>query len=77
MILLWKTSFERLGEGGGGLHKNVSQTSATINFSSGEIEGKCLSVRKNFIGNIKLGQTSHLNVNKFGIGNDRHRSHKL
>ena len=41
-----------------GLHKNVSQILATIDFSSGEIAGKSLSVRKNFIGDINLGQTS-------------------
>ena len=66
----------------GVLHKNVSHILATINFLSGEIAEKTLSVRKNFIGNINLGQTSHLNLNKFGIGNDvpfadRHCWHKL
>ena len=40
------------------------------NFSSGETDGKFLSVWKNFIGNINLGQTSRLNLDKFGIGND-------
>ena len=49
------------GGGGGGGHKNVSQILATINFSSGEIDGKFLSVWKNFIDNINLGQTSRLN----------------
>ena len=52
------------------LHSNVSQVLATINFSSGEIARKTLSARKNFIGNINLGQTSHLNWDKFGIYND-------
>ena len=44
----------------------------TINFSGGEIAGlETLSVRKNFIGNINLDQTSCLNLlDKFGIGND-------
>ena len=46
--------------GGGVLHSNVSQILATVNFSSGEIDGKFLSVWRNFIGNINLGQTSHL-----------------
>ena len=48
------------GGGGGGLHKNVSQILATINFSSGEIDGKSLSIWKNFIGNINSGQTSRI-----------------
>ena len=52
------------------LHNNVSQILATVNFSSGEIDGKFLSVWKNFIGNINLGQTIRLNLDKFGIGND-------
>ena len=60
----------RGGGGGGGGHKNASQILATINFSSGEIDGKFLSVWKNFIGDINLGQTSRLNLDKFGIGND-------
>ena len=51
--------------GGGGGRKNVSQILATINFSSGEIDGKFLSVWKNFIDNINLGQTSRLNLDKF------------
>ena len=41
-----------------------------IDFSSREIAGKTLSVRKNITGNINLGQTSHLNLDKFGTGND-------
>ena len=41
---------------------------ATVNFSSGGIDGKFLSVWKNFIGNINSGQTSRLNVDKFDIG---------
>ena len=54
---------ERGGGGGGegGVHKNVSKILATINFSSGDTDGKFLSVWKNFIGNINLGQTSRLN----------------
>ena len=56
-----------LGGGGGGGHKNVCQILATINFSSGEIDEKFLSVWKNFIGDINLGQTSRLNLDKFGI----------
>ena len=39
------------------LHK-VSQILVTIDFSSGEIAGETLSVRKNFIGNINFDQTS-------------------
>ena len=73
---LWKThksilpleTFLHVWEGG--LHKNVSQMFAMIDFLSGEIAGKTLSVRQNIIGNIKLGQTSHLNLDKFGISND-------
>ena len=38
-------------------------------FLSGEIAGKALPARKNFIGSINLGQTSRLNLDKFGIGN--------
>ena len=56
---------------GRGVPNNVSQILATVNFSSGEIDGKLLSVWKNFIGNINLGQTSRLNVDKFGIGTVR------
>ena len=54
------------------LHKIVSQILATINFSSGEIARKTLSVGNNFTGtcNINLGQTSHLNLDKFDISND-------
>ena len=57
------------GGGGGGLHKNVSHTLATIDFLRREIATKTLSVRKNVIGNINLGQTSLglLNSEKFGI----------
>ena len=54
----------------GGVHKNVSQILATIDFFNGEIAEKSLSVRKNFMGNINLGQISHLNMDKYGIGND-------
>ena len=49
---------------GGELHKNVSQILTTVDFSSAEIAGKSLSVRKNFKGNINLGQTSRLNWDK-------------
>ena len=59
-----------VGDGVEGLHKNVSQILAIINFSSRESAGKTLSVRKNIIGNTNLGQTSRLNLDKFGIGND-------
>ena len=55
---------------GGGGHKNVSKILATINFSSGEIDGKFVSVWKNFIGNINLSQTSRLNLDKFDIRKD-------
>ena len=41
-----------------------------INLSSGEIDGKTLSVRNNFISNINLGQTNCFNLDKFGISND-------
>ena len=59
------------GGGGGGVTQQRSrQILATINFSGGEIDGKFLSVWKNFIGNITLGQTSRLNSDKHGIGND-------
>ena len=58
-------------KGGGGFTlKNVSQILAIIDFSSGQIAGKTLPVRKSFIGIITLDQTSHLNLDKFGIGND-------
>ena len=63
-------TFFALSGGGGGVNKNVSQILATINVSSGEIYGKFLLVCKHFIGNINLGQTGLLNVDKFGIGND-------
>ena len=64
-----KNSYKRSIDGGKN-HKNVSQILATINFSSGEIDGKFLLVWKNFIGNINLGQASRLNLDKFGISND-------
>ena len=58
-LILPRKCFSALGGGGGGvLHNNVSQILATVNFSRGEIDGKFLSVWKNFIGNINLGQTS-------------------
>ena len=53
--------------GVGVLHKKVSQILATINYSSGEIITKTLSDRKNFTGNINLGQTGCLNLEKLGI----------
>ena len=56
--------------GGGGLHKNIFQILAIIEFSSGEISRNTLSARKNVIGNINLGQTSHLILDKFDIGID-------
>ena len=59
--------FARLGVG---LHRNISQILAIIDFSSKEIARKTLSVSKNIIGNINLGQTSRLNLDKFGISND-------
>ena len=66
-------SFARLEGGGGGgregegLHKNVSQILAIINFSSREITGKALSASKNIIGNVTLSQTNRLNLGKFGV----------
>ena len=51
------------------LHKNVSKIFAIADFSSAEITGKTLSVRKDIIGNINLGQASRLNLDKFGVGN--------
>ena len=59
-ILLWETFFACFGVRG--LHKNISQISATIDFLSGEIAGKTLSVRKNLKGTINLGQTSRLKL---------------
>ena len=56
-------------QGVGGLHKNVSQILAIIDFSSREITGKTLSARKNIIGNITLSQTSRLSLDTFGVGN--------
>ena len=53
----------------GVLHKNVSKIFVTIDFSSGQIANKTLSVRKNFTGYVNLGQTSHLNLEKSGIDN--------
>ena len=42
-IFLQETFVGRLGGGGGeGLHKNISQTIATINFSSRGVNGKTL-----------------------------------
>ena len=62
--------FAHLG-GRGGLHKNVSQISGTINFSSGDIAGKTLSVRTSlYKSNTNSSQTNHLNLDKFGMGND-------
>ena len=55
---------------GGGRGKNVSKILAIINISSRESTGKTLSVRKNIIGNINFSQTSRLNMDKFGVGND-------
>ena len=52
------------------LYKSDSQILATIDFSCRQIARKTLSVRKNFTGNINLSQTSRLNLDKFGIGND-------
>ena len=52
------------------LHKNVSQIFAIADFSSTEITRKTLSGRKDITGNTNLGQASHLNVDKFGVGND-------
>ena len=49
----------------GVLHKKVSQILASIDFSSGELQGKPCQ-----LDNINLGQTSHLNLDKFGINND-------
>ena len=46
-VLNMGTFSERLCRGGGGVHKNVSQILTTIDFSSGEISGKTLSVSKN------------------------------
>ena len=54
----------------GVLHKNISQILAIIDFSSREIARETLSVRMNIVGSINLLQTSHLNFDKFGIGNN-------
>ena len=51
-------------------HKNIFQILAPINVSIVEIAGKTLLVRKNFVGKINLGQTIHLNLEKFGIDID-------
>ena len=50
--------------GGGGTQKHFSNFGSN-RFSSGEIAQKTLSVlvRKNIIGSINLGHTSHLNLN--------------
>ena len=50
----------------GVVHKNVTQILATVDFSSIEIARKTLSARKNIMGDINLGQTSHLNLDKSG-----------
>ena len=72
--MLRETFFARLGgwgEGEGGLlRNNVSQILTIIDFSSRENAGKTLSVERNIIGNINLGQTSHLNLDKFGVDKD-------
>ena len=53
------------------LHKNVL---ATIDFSMEKFSPQknpvTMSVRKNFVGNMNLGQKSCLNLDKFGIDND-------
>ena len=62
--------FFALGGGGGGVTQQRFSNPGNSQFSSRDIDGKFLSVWKNFIGNINLGQPSRLNLDKFGIGND-------
>ena len=58
-----KCFFSRLGGGG------CTRTFLKFWLSRREITGKTLSVRKNIIGNINLGQFRP-NVDKFGISNE-------
>ena len=51
------------GRGGGVLKKNVFQILAIIDFSSGEITGKTLSVRENIIGNINIKSMINRDLN--------------
>ena len=55
---------------GGCYTRTFLQIFAIADFSSKNITGKTLSVRKDIIGNTNLGQESHLNLEKFGLGND-------
>ena len=55
-------SFARLWGEGEGLHKNVSQILAIINFFKWRITGKTLSASKDIIGNVTLSQTNRLNL---------------
>ena len=73
-ILLRKTFFARLGGGGGGLRKNVSQILVIIDFFKQRNYWKNLVSKEEYniyiyiyIGNIILSQTSRLSLNKFGI----------
>ena len=62
-ILLWEMFLCTFGGGG------CTRTFLKFWLSSREITGKTLSVRKNIIGNINLGQFRP-NVDKFGISNE-------
>ena len=70
-ILPRETFFARLGGGGGGgVHKNVSQMLAIIDFFNRQImenvvsKEECYNIRKNVI-----SQISRLNLDKFGVSN--------
>ena len=54
----------------GVLYDNDFHNLATVDFSSRQIAKKTLSVRKNQTANTNLGQTTRVNMDKFGIGND-------
>ena len=53
----------------GGVENTPPPSVVLIGFSR-EIARKTLSVKKNFKGNIHLSQSSRLNLDKFGIGNE-------
>ena len=54
---------------GGGFTQEFFSNFSNNRFSSREITGKTVSIRKNIIGNITLSLTNRLSLDKFGIGN--------
>ena len=68
-ILLWETFFFAHLEVGFYTRTSLKFWQQLV-FQTEKIARKTLSVDKNFIGNINLGQKSRLNLDKFGIGID-------